>query len=299
MAKTNAQIGFKTRYGLTAIDRLTNQPVGEKLWVDNIVLNNGFYALGNEIAYSALAIGTSKLPPDPLQENLITPIATLPLSVGSFQQTIFEEEGEVISRISRDFIFKNFTFPSNARTLQINEIGLVGVTRAVLPTTFEIDPSHWLEVTVQIDYTYQMGSYSITKKVNTVAEGGVLTYDVTPFIYNPNPANSTGRGWALTSSILAYVWDGIPENIGVRTYGQTLGLKLDVIQEPELCRCRFKLTGKFNVAGVIPAFIIRDVLNGGGFKFGFGEGLVVEEDDAIELDFTFNWGPSVPQPEAQ
>lgn len=298
MAKTNAQLGFKTRYGLRAINSLTQQPVGDKIWVDNIVLNVGFSALGNEIAYQELAIGTSKLPPDPLQENLITPIALLPLNLGTFEQTIFETDGTVISRVSRDFIFKNFTFPSNARTLQINEIGLTGVTRAVLPTTFEISPNHWLEVTVEIDYTYHSGQRTIVKKVNKMGEGEVLTYNVTPFIYNPNPANLTGRGWALTNSVLGYVWDGVEENVGNRTFGATLGLKVDVFLEPEQYRCRFKLSGKFNTEGLIPGFIIRDVLNGGGFKFTFGDGLMVEEDDSIEIDFVFSWGPflAIPQP---
>lgn len=295
MAKTNAQIGFKTRYGLRAFDPVTNQPIGEHLWVENLVLDSGYSALGNEIAYREIAIGTSKIPADPSQENIITPIATLPLTSGSFEQAIFEQDGKVISRVTRELMFKNFLFPSNARTLSINEIGLVGVTRAVLPQTFEIDQSNWLEIVVQIDYTYNsQPSMAVTPRINKETNGEVLQFSVTPFIYNPSPENATGRGWAMTNSILGYVWDGTDENVGVRTYGATLGLAVTAIQEPELHRCRFRLTGKFNNEGLIPGFIIRDVVNGGGFKFGFGNGLVVEEDDAIDIDFVFNWGPYTP-----
>ena len=80
MTKTNARVGFKTRYCIQAIDSLTGLPASEEVRVDNMVLRNGMYALGKEVAYDSIAIGTSDIPTSFDQPGLVSTAAELVLS---------------------------------------------------------------------------------------------------------------------------------------------------------------------------------------------------------------------------
>lgn len=292
MTKTNAQVGFKTRYRVQAIDRETGLPVGDEIRVENMVLRNGMLSLGDEVAYSKISIGTSDIPPSFDQTSLVTVACELSLDEGTFEQTIgpAQTSTDIISRISREYIFKEFRFPSNARTLTLREVGLSGVTRAVLPTALEINQNHWVRVLLEIDYAYR-GSQTneVPVSINTQAPTGVLKYTVTPFVYNQTPQNNTGRGYGGTNAVLGYVWNGTPEGITDRTFGTTLGLTVTREFDRDDCSVTFVVTGSFITQKEVPGFIIRDTVNGGGFKIQFPLGLVVEEDDAIELRFTYSW----------
>ena len=292
MTKTNAQVGFKTRYCIQAIDRFTELPASEEIRVDNMVLRYGMLSLGKEVAYDSIVIGTSDIPVSFDQPGLVTSASELDLSEGSFVQNIFQSptSNDIISRITREFIFKDFRFPSNSRTLTLREIGISGVTRAVLPTTLEINQNHWAKVILEIDYIYRdKPNQTIPLMVNATGTSEVLKYDITPFIYNANPQNSTGKGYGIPNAILGYVWNGLPEGITDRTYGATLGVAITrELSQPD-CTMTFKVAGTFANETVIPGFIVRDTINGGAFKITFPEGLVVQEDDSLDLVITYSW----------
>lgn len=292
MTKTNARVGFKTRYCIQAIDRLTALPASEEIRVENMVLRNGMLALGNEVAYSNISIGTSDIPTSFDHTGLVTIASELLLSEGSFEQTIFQSptSNDIISRITREFIFKDFRFPSNSRTLTLREIGISGVTRAVLPTALEINQNHWVKVTLEIDYIYRKKmNQTIPLMVNTAGTSEVLKYHITPFIYNPTPQNNSGKGYGIANAILGYVWNGLPEGITDRTYGASLGVTITrELNQPE-CTMIFKVTGSFTNETVIPGFIVRDTINGGAFKITFPEGLNVQEDDVLDLVIAYSW----------
>jgi hypothetical protein len=249
-------------------------------------------ALGNEVAYSNISIGTSDIPTSFDHTGLVTIASELLLSEGSFEQTIFQSptSNDIISRITREFIFKDFRFPSNSRTLTLREIGISGVTRAVLPTALEINQNHWVKVTLEIDYIYRKKmNQTIPLMVNTAGTSEVLKYHITPFIYNPTPQNNSGKGYGIANAILGYVWNGLPEGITDRTYGASLGVTITrELNQPE-CTMIFKVTGSFTNETVIPGFIVRDTINGGAFKITFPEGLNVQEDDVLDLVITYSW----------
>lgn len=172
----------------------------------------------------------------------------------------------------------------------MREIGISGVTRAVLPTTLEINQNHWVKVILEIDYIYRdKPNQTIPLMVNATGTSEVLKYDITPFIYNANPQNSTGKGYGIPNAILGYVWNGLPEGITDRTYGTTLGVTITrELSQPD-CTMTFKVAGTFANETVIPGFIVRDTINGGAFKITFPEGLVVQEDDSLDLVITYSW----------
>lgn len=299
MTKTNTQVGFKTRYCLQAIDSLTGEPLGEQIRVENIVLRGGMLALGDEIAYSKISIGTSDIPPTFDQTGLGLIANELPLSEGSFDQQIFQAStsSDIISRISREFLFKDFRFPSNSRTLTLREIGLSGVTRAVLPTPLEINQMHWVKVTLEIDYTYKSSqSQLIPQMVNMAGSGEVLRYDVTPFIYNPTPQNSSGKGYGVTNAILGYVWNGLDDGLAVRTFGADIGLTVTPTLDRATCTMSFAITGRALSDLEVPGFILRDTINGGAFKITFPEHLIVQEDDILDMVITYSWRQEPPSP---
>lgn len=294
MTETNSSIGFTTRYGIAAIDPETGE-TGERVWVESLLLDSGYAAFGRDSAYTHVSVGASAIAPHPAQENLIAPIATIALSNGTFTQEITKtESASVVSTITREVIFKDFAFPANLREITVNEVGIVGVSRGVLDNPVRITQNNWISLIVQVEYIYQRQVLSsVDIKVNNQPSEGVLTYNVDPFIYNESPANTNGTGWGLVNSVLGYVWDGTPEGVSNRNYTQTLGLQVTVFQEPSLNRTRFNVTGAFLQNAIIPGFIIRDVLNGGAFKITFHDvGLVVEEDDTINIDFVFTWKPT-------
>ena len=301
MTKTNARVGFKTRYCIQAIDSLTGLPASEEVRVDNMVLRNGMYALGKEVAYDSIAIGTSDIPASFDQPGLVSTAAELVLSDGTFLQSIAiaPTSNNVISRITREFIFKDFRFPSNSRTLTLREIGISGVTRAVLPTALEINQNHWVKVILEIDYIYRESQdRSAPLIVNGQPTDEVLKFNITPFVYNQSPQNNSGKGYGIPNSVLGYVWNGLPEGIGDRAYGATLGIT--IVREMNLLECEmtFNVKGTFAKETVIPGFIIRDTINGGAFKITFPLGLIVEEDDSLDLVITYSWRqdpPTTPQ----
>lgn len=284
------QMQFKTRYGLTLIDNQTQQPMGETQWTDNILLRSGALALGNEVAYQSVSVGISNSPTNVEQQNLLNPVAEFTLSNADFTQTIFEQDSNVISRIEREVVFKSFRFPSNERTLTIHEIGVTGVTRALVSDPIVINNNNWLKVVVQIDYVYSASpSRTVIKKINNTPSTEVLTYDVTPFIYNQTPTNTAGRGYGVTNALYGYVWDGTENGLSNRNYGQTLGLTVSATLDYVACCYRFVVTGSFPVSKTIPGFIIRDTINGGAYKITFPDGWVIEEDDSIQIEFVYSW----------
>lgn len=297
MTKTNARVGFKTRYCIQAIDRFTELPASEEIRVDNMVLRAGMLSLGNEVAYDSISIGTSDMPASFDQAGLVSIASELALTEGSFHQAIFQSQtsNDIISRITREFVFKDFRFPSNSRILTLREIGISGITRAILPTAIEINQNHWVKVTLEIDYIYRDNqNRTIPLMINTAGTSEVLKYNITPFIYNQSPQNSTGKGYGIPNAILGYVWNGLPEGITDRAYGATLGITITrELSQPD-CTMTFKVIGTFAKETVIPGFIIRDTINGGAFKITFPEGLIIEEDDTLDLVITYSWRQDPP-----
>ena len=81
----------------------------------------------------------------------------------------------------------------------------------------------------------------------------------------------------------------LPEGITDRTYGASLGIAItSELNQPE-CTMIFKVTGNFINETVIPGFIVRDTINGGAFKITFPEGLIVQEDDVLDLVIAYSW----------
>lgn len=68
------------------------------------------------------------------------------------------------------------------------------MTRAVLPTTLEINQKPLGQSDFGIDYIYRdKPNQTIPLMVNATGTSEVLKYDITPFIYNANPQNSTEK----------------------------------------------------------------------------------------------------------
>jgi hypothetical protein len=152
-------VAFRTRYKIQAIDKDTMQPTHEPIEICNMVLDTGYLAMGDAITYSTVSIGTSNLPTSPNQTAILSPASTLPIGDGDFSQinTAGELYGapHVTSTIIRKYLFKDFIFPANLRTLNLCEIGLDGVTRAVFDT-LSITQNNWVEVQVIIEYFMQV-----------------------------------------------------------------------------------------------------------------------------------------------
>lgn len=290
MAKTIVNIGFRTQYKITTIDKDTQQPIDDTV-VCNIVLHRGQLALGDVTSYSEIALGTSAAEADYNDTGLGNPVATLPLSVGTFEQ-INRNVTDLVTEsvIRRTFIFKDFIFPSNIRTLDLNEIGLSGRTRAVFPETITIDPKTWVKVDLEIIYTYTgVTSYQNREFVND-EEGGTITYDITPIIFNPSPTNDNGKGYGQVGALRAYLYDG--NNPASSTYSQSLGTTTVGNLHYDNFFYEFHLTTpKMQDETLLHGFVIRDVNNGVGFLITLTDDYYIQEDDSLDMAINFYWGP--------
>lgn len=298
MAQTRVTVGFRTRYKITAINSETGHPIDDPIIVNNIVLDRGILALGDAVSYSMIALGTSLIPTHPSQTDLINPIATLPLESGTFDQvnTVAGDGGNGTSVISRTFIFKEFTFPSNVRTLDINEIGLVGRTRAVFDT-LTIDQRTWVKVDLEIIYQYNAES-GINSPTTINSEGeGIVTYDITPIIFNSSPTNDSGKGYGRVAALRSYVYDGV--NPISSTFSNGLGLTITGTLHYEDLYYSFHYgSERFQDDTEISGFVIRDTNNGIGFLIEYHKPFLIEEDDSMDIVVEFRWGgfliPEIP-----
>lgn len=326
MKQTNAGLGFKTQYEITVIDKDSGQEIGDPIRVDNTVLKQGLYNLGNVIAYTGLAVGSLNDPTLPEDTGLHQEIGRVLFDKNDVTHTIVRSDnGDLISTVARTVVLKEFSFAENSRTLTIGEIGLIDTTRAIIDPAIEITKSNWLRVKVLIHYTYYSMNtaleFSETKQIegeeytftaangyvypaewfgpasfNNQTTGDIHRVNIEPFITNGMPLNDTGRGWGLTGSVTSYLWDGTDAGLNNRNYGNDLNITPKATLRQELGLWDFEYTIKRNVPGyhVIRGFIIRDTVNGGGFKVSFNQPLRIEEDSSVRLHLHFVWGEGVP-----
>ena len=292
MAQTRVKIGFRTRYKITAIDSETGHPVADPIAVCNIVLDRGILALGDAVSYSMIALGTSSIPADSTQTGLINAVSTLPLETGTFEQTNYVQgDGGVgASVIARTFLFKEFTFSSNIRTLDLNEIGLVGRTRAVFDT-LTIDRKTWVKVDLEIVYEYASATASQIPNQINAEEEGIITYDITPIIFNSSPANDSGKGYGQVGALRSYIYDGINPISSSASNG--LGLTITgTLHYEDLYYSFHYASERFQDDTPIHGFVIRDTNNGIGFLIEYHQPYIVEEDDSLDITVEFYWGQS-------
>lgn len=294
MAKTTVSIGFKTRYTITMIDSDTQEQISPPIRIDNLVLDQGYSALGDEISYTDIALGTSGTPANSSQTNLLNIVSTLPLSEGTFEQVNRIVAPDIESVIKRTFVFKEFIFPSNLVNLDIREIGLVGRTRAVLPTPLTINRKTWVKVDLEIVYNYpQTTGKIIVEKVNDLDEGGTITYDITPIVFNPNPQNNSGKGYGRPQALRAYLYDGV--DAFSSTFSQSVGtVVLETHNKADFTH-RFSLTcPRLANTTTLHGFIVRDTNNGVGYiiRLQAPNGYELQEDDSIDISLIVHWGPT-------
>lgn len=285
-----APAGFRTRYHITPVDSITGEPTEPTTTIDNMVLAVGYLALGNPTAFSHLSIGTNTAPASPQQTGLLTPISQKPISESTFSQTINEASGVVFSTCAYEFLFKDFTFPSNLKTIDLAEIGFDGVTRAVF-TPVEVKRNNWVKVIAEVIYEYTPGA---TVLVEWEAHGGsatrTLKVEQSAFIFNQNPNNNTGRGWGADRSVRGYVWSGTegdynPTAIGERYVTATL----------KASEFHWEFALDVNNAEkdtTLPGIVIRDTVNGGAFLVRLLDGdnpFTIPEDGSVNLKFKFSW----------
>lgn len=298
MAKTTVNIGFKTRYTITAIDSDTQEQISPPVNVCNIVLDQGYLALGDEVSYTEIALGTSGTPTASNQTGLLNTVSTLPLADGTFEQINRVVTADIESVIKRTFVFKEFIFPSNLLTLDIREIGLVGRTRAVLPTPLSINRKTWVKVDLEIVYYYPKTTGStIAEKVNGLEEGGTITYDITPIIFNPNPTNNSGKGYGRPQALRAYVYDGVDPFSS--TFSQDLGVVVaGTLNKGDFFYQFFLSSPRLADTATLPGFVVRDTNNGVGYVITVQPptGYVMQEDDSIDIELVFHWGPTIVVP---
>lgn len=283
--------GFKTRYRLSVIDRHSGNIIGEPMSVDNMVLASGYDKLGEAFTYDKLSIGTNGIAVNPEQMGVLASIATMDIDEASFSQSITSDQDDtVVSIAAHTFLFKNFRFPNNAASLTVREIGLVGVTRAILPD-INITLNNWLLVEMEVIYTYTAGD------IPAIEYGGddpsSVLFETKPFIYNYSPNNNTGRGWGAAESIGSVIWNGVEGDyraIGPQADPITITTTL------EKDKHRWAMRIQCNAANDnidIPGIVLRDSINGGGFLVRFkrpsGGMFVLPEDGKFDVTVYFKW----------
>jgi hypothetical protein len=298
MVQVRTNIGFQTRYKITAICSETELACSDTITVSNIVLSRGTLALGDATSYNTIALGTSSTPPVKTQTNLINPVSTLPLEVGTFEQNnIANPETSATSIIARTFIFKDFTFPANVRTLDLYEIGLVGRTRAVFDK-LTIDQKTWVKVDLEIVYRYDDNVLVRTPSLINSEEKGLITYDITPIVFNTSPANDSGKGYGRIGALRSYIYDGV--NPASSTYSNTLAPVITGTLHYDECYYSFHYTSiPFHDNVLIHGFVIRDTNNGIGFLIAYNQPIQIQEDDSLDITLKFNWSDlseTLPEP---
>ena len=297
---TDIRSGFRTRYHITPIDGMTGEEVGPTTTTCNLVLTSGYHALGNPTAYSSLSIGTNPSPTNPRQTGILTPIAQLNITEATFNQHISNSEGVVFSVCSFEFVFKDFLFPANLKTLDLSEIGLDGVTRAVFPVV-QITRNNWVKVIMEVIYEYtpqEPVTIYYEDHIPGVESNARMVIEQTAFIFNSKPNNRNGRGWGADRSIICYPWSGTLDDYNDRGLATTLGLTITPELQQDLYRWQFDVKLARAAAEVeIPGLIIRDTVNGGGFLLRFYQGdghFTLPEDGSIDMQFNFNWNQVQP-----
>lgn len=293
---TDIRSGFRTRYHITPIDSQTGEVSGPTTTICNLVLASGYLALGEPTAYTSLSIGTNSLPANPHQTGILSPIAQQQLIDADFNQHILDAAGVVFSVCAYEFLFKDFLFPANLKTLDLCEIGLDGVTRAVFDTV-QITRNNWVKVIMEVIYEYtpadEPWEIAFNDHTNGVLGDAILTVTESAIIYNSKPNNNTGRGWGTDRSVICYPWSGTEDDFNDRGLTTSLGLTITphLLQE----QCRWKFDVKLPRAPgpiTIPGLIIRDTVNGGGFLLRFNSGesvFTLPEDGSLDLQFSFSW----------
>ncbi len=298
MTQTRVKIGFQTRYKITAICSETEQPCSDTITIINQVLNRGTLALGDTVSYTDIALGTSSLPVDKTQTGLGNAVSTLPLSQGTFEQiNEAPPEAPVTSTIKRTFVFKHFTFPSNLRTLDLCEVGLVGRTRAVF-SALTIDPKTWVKVDLEIIYLYESAGSVQTPSTINAQETGLITYDITPIVLNQTPSNDTGKGYGRTAALRSYIYDGV--NPLSTVYSNTLNPTIIGTMHYNDFYYSFHFSSDpFQNDATIPGFVVRDINNGIGFLVTYHQPLSILEDDSLDITVGFSWADlaeTLPEP---
>lgn len=294
---TNSRGSFRTRFHITPLDSCTGLPTAPTTTTDNMVLASGYLALGDPTAYRSLSIGTNPLPANPHQTGILSPITQLDLEDAVFSQHISDAVGIVFSTCSFEFLFKDFIFPANLKTIDLTEIGLDGLTRAVFDTV-QITRNNWVSVIMEVIYEYSPIQPEVFIGYNNYDTGvldGELKIQTTAIIYNSKPNNNNGRGWGADRSVLCYPWSGVDSDYNDRNLLAGLGMSIT----PKLMRDQYQWQFAVKVPRAsapvtIPGLIIRDTVNGGGFLLHFSEGegsFILPEDGSLDLQFNFNWNP--------
>lgn len=293
---TDIRSGFRTRYHITPIDSVTGEDSGPTTTTCNLVLASGYLALGNPTAYTSLSIGTNTLPANPHQTGILSPIAQQKISDADFNQHISDAAGVVFSVCAYEFLFKDFLFPANLKTLDLCEIGLDGVTRAVFDTV-QITRNNWVKVIMEViyEYTPSLESWEVEYEdhIPGVVGNAILTIEQSAIIYNNKPNNNTGRGWGTDRSVICYPWSGVEQDYNDRGLAATMGLTIT----PRLLQDRYRWNFDVRLTRataplIIPGLIVRDTVNGGGFLLRFKSGeevFTLPEDGSLDLQFGFSW----------
>lgn len=295
---TNSRGSFRTRFHITPVDSCTGLPTASTTTIDNMVLASGYLSLGDPTAYRSLSIGTNPLPASPHQTGILTPIAQQNISEAQFSQHISDAVGIVFSTCSFEFLFKDFLFPANLKTIDLTEIGLDGLTRAVFGTV-QITRNNWVSVIMEVIYEYSPTQAEYVIDYNNYDPGvmgnGALKIQTTAIIYNTKPNNNNGRGWGTDRSVVCYPWSGTEGDYTDRNLTNSLGMSIT----PKLMRDQYQWqfgvkVPRTSAPVTIHGLIIRDTVNGGGFLLHFSEGegnFILPEDGTLDLQFNFNWNP--------
>lgn len=286
-----AYLSFKTRYKLTTIDSVTGLPKSKPVVVENLVLNSGLTLLGEAVAYNKISIGTSGLKASIEQTGLVTRVSDALIAGTPATHRIDQVGDEIIATITHSVQFKNIQFPADSREIDIREVGIGGMTRAVLEEPLTIGMKDWVQVDATLEYNY--GSAKALDPIYVHVNGAqtndeVVTATLTPFIAS-RPYNANGRGWGGKGRVTCFLWDGLPVGEQMLTL-LVNDVDLVATQDIENHSWNFKLTGTDTALAKVKGVVIRDTIIGGGYLIEFKDGLKFEEDDIVELNFQFKWG---------
>ncbi|BDH16574.1 MAG: hypothetical protein [Bacteriophage sp.] len=290
MRLENPPINFRTRYGITVIDSKTQKPRSATTWVDNMVLNSGITNLGNPSFLTGVAVGTSPVPAAPTQTNLINIVGTARFSDLIRKSHTVVKTGDIVTAtIAYETTIKSILFPQNRDTLDLCEIGIPHSTRAVLDIPLTIAYSEWVHVQFQLIYVYGSATYNINTMINTPFLSQSKQCVVSPFVADPAPTNTTDAGYGAPGAVTGYLWDADLTHVDITTFAANTGLTVTQTLDKINKKIWFKIAGTLNLDFTLPGFIIKDLINGGGFQLTFTDGLFFEEDDTVLILVSFNW----------
>ena len=289
---TNSAIKFRTKYIITPVSSLSGVALRKPTIVCNTVLNSGLAALGDLQAYKEISLGSSSVPTNVSQVGLLEKISEANISEALTTHNVNYHESDdltVISTTTHEIMFKNFQFPLAEKTVDVAEIGLSGVTRAVLPEPIRVGILEWVAVKVIVEVVY-IGSMEVARvDVNKNIGVKSFEYTVEPYIYNPKPTDKAGRGYGGNSSVICRVWDGSPiadGYSGVTTPNITI---VGGVDKSNNC-WSFEAKGGYDALLSLKGFVVIDMVYGGAYLIRLTGTPVFEEDDVATIKFSFGWG---------